>query len=360
MSVSSSSDMTKPTAMTNVPAPEPRHESWKTVLPSWFLSACVHATIAVLLIWFLRPQTSGGLGDDDADFRNVGLYVVPAEQETETETESETESDEETLEPPASASLLSKSKLPQEMPTLSDVLPVDLPDVKEQTRILGPGKVGNPLASGSSDPDGLIRPNGKPNSLSGAPNQGQSAAVKFFGAEGQGSRFVYVIDSSSSMAEFGAMRMAKAQLMTSLGQIQGDQEFQIVFYNTEYRSLTVGNKPAQLMPATAINRTLARQFIDAVQPNGGTNHKPAIELALSFKPDVIFLLTDAGQPILTPRDLQTIKQINRGKATIHTVAFGDGVQLQSNDSQADNFLQKLARQNGGSYVYRDVREFQRR
>lgn len=355
----SSTDMTKSTGMTNVPGAEPRHESWKTVLPSWFLSACVHATIAVLLIWFLQPQTSGGIGEDEADYRNVGLYVVPSEHEAESE--SDVEPDEETLEAPSTPSLLSESKLPEQMPTLSDLPPVDIPEVKEPTRILGPGQVGNPLAAANSDDaDQLFRPNGRPASAAGSPNSNASTSVKFFGAEGQGNRFVYVIDSSSSMAEFGAMRMAKAQLMASLSQIDHNQEFQIVFYNTESRCLTVRNDPPQMMPATSINRTLARTFIDAVQPNGGTIHLPAIELALSFKPDVIFLLTDAGEPMLYAADLQKLKRINRGKATIHTVEFGDGEQLQSKDSLADNFLEKLARQNGGTYVYRNVQEFQRR
>ncbi|MDA0831804.1 MAG: VWA domain-containing protein [Planctomycetota bacterium] len=356
--MSSAPDMVNQAGMSNVPVGEPRHKTWKTVLPSWLLSAVVHAAIAALMIWLMRPQTTGGIGDNESDFRNVGLFVVPAAPEAGSETESETQN--ETLEPVESQSLLIPSKLSQELPALSNTLPVELPELKKPSQVLGPGRVGDPLATSANDPDDLIRPNGRPNKAAGSSHHGESASVKFFDAEGNGSRFVFVIDSSSSMAEFNAMRMAKAQLMASLQQIQNDQEFQIIFYNTEYRSLTVRNDPPHMMPATSINRVLAGTFIDAVQPTGGTIHKPALELALSFKPDVIFLLTDAGQPVLGPKELQEIKNINRGKTKIHTIEFGERAQLRSNDPQADNFLIKLARQNGGTYVYRDVRDFQQR
>ena len=79
---------------------------------------------------------------------------------------------------------------------------------------------------------------------------------------------------------------------------------------------------------------------------------PALRKAISYHPDHIFFLTDADQPQLSAADLAEIKQLNRGRTSIHAIEFGrDG------DLGIDNFLRRLARQNDGTYRYRDVTKF---
>jgi hypothetical protein len=51
---------------------------------------------------------------------------------------------------------------------------------------------------------------------------------------------------------------------------------------------------------------------------------------------------------MTPSELARIAQMNRG-TTIHTIEFGTSPQ-----ADADNFIVRLARQNGGQHVYIDV------
>ena len=92
-----------------------------------------------------------------------------------------------------------------------------------------------------------------------------------------------------------------------------------------------------------------------VQPDGGTDHMPALKKALRYQPDHLFFLTDADQPILSARELNEIKTLNAGRTKIHCVEFGKGSEL-----SGDNFLKKLARDNGGTYRYRDVTRFGRR
>ncbi|MBC8115623.1 MAG: hypothetical protein H7062_14665, partial [Candidatus Saccharimonas sp.] len=109
-----------------------------------------------------------------------------------------------------------------------------------------------------------------------------------------------------------------------------------------------------LAHATEINKTLARQQIAGVQPGAGTNHFPAIELALKLNPDVIFFLTDAAEPAMPPAELEKIKRLNNGRARIHSIEFGVGPELTEYTS---NFLRRLPQQNGGTYRYHDVSKF---
>jgi len=71
--------------------------------------------------------------------------------------------------------------------------------------------------------------------------------------------------------------------------------------------------------------------------------------ALRLKPEVIFLFTDGGDPVLDPGQLRLIRETAAGRTSIHCLHFGRGPQ-----HTADNSLSRLAAQNHGSYVYIDV------
>jgi len=88
--------------------------------------------------------------------------------------------------------------------------------------------------------------------------------------------------------------------------------------------------------------------VTGIVANGGTRHLEALQLALKMRPDVIFFLTDADEPQLTAAELARIQRWNYG-TTIHAIEFAYGPQ-----SSADNFLIRLARQNGGQHAYVDL------
>ena len=60
------------------------------------------------------------------------------------------------------------------------------------------------------------------------------------------------------------------------------------------------------------------------------------------------MLTDADDPKLQPWQLEKIHRRATG-ITIHAVEFGSGPQ-----SQSENFLTRLAEQNGGKHAYVDI------
>jgi hypothetical protein len=177
-------------------------------------------------------------------------------------------------------------------------------------------------------------------------------STQVFGAQGTGTRFIYVFDRSASMGGFEGrpLRAAKAELIKSLRQLAAVHQFQIVFYNERP---SVFNPPGTGRPAvlfaTDENQELARQFVDSMKAVGGTRHREALELALNMGPDVIFFLTDADEPQLTPGELAELQRRNRAGTVIHCIEFGAG-----EFSGSDNFLVRLARQHRGQHVYVNV------
>ena len=178
--------------------------------------------------------------------------------------------------------------------------------------------------------------------------------TSFFGIKAPAKRIVYVIDASESMRQHDAMQIARQKLWDSLQELTPTSQFQVIFFNVTNHTMNRPGERTRLCPATSVNLRLAKQFLTGIQPDSGTNRMGAISLALSFDPDVIYLLTDADAPELSAKDLWDLKRGNKRKALIHVVEFGVGADLNS-----DSFLKKLARQNAGIHRYHDLTQAQR-
>jgi hypothetical protein len=306
-------------------------------VPAWLLSVMLHVT-GVLLLAFL-PQTTSRQIDTKSD-RVAGIVLVQRNR-SKTEYLNEDSLD-------LNTSVVSSSK---SAPSLA------LPSMNQAA---APAiAVALPTTTGSLSPsatmptvDGFIAAN-KPSRHVG----GGQASTQVFGAQGTGSRFVYVFDRSSSMRGYQGRPMAAArtELIKSLESIESIHQFQIVFYNDKtsvFNPYRPG--PPRLMFGTEENKALAAAFIRNVMPAGSTRHLDPLRQALGMQPDVIFFLTDAAEPQLTPDELHEIQSRNRSGAVINTIEFGSGP-----FQGGDNFLVKLARQNGGKHVYVDVTRLSR-
>jgi hypothetical protein len=159
-----------------------------------------------------------------------------------------------------------------------------------------------------------------------------------------------VFDRSASMGGSGrsTLAAAKAELIKSLASLGEQHQFQIIFYNEEPRIFNPSGQAGRLVFGTDQNKNLARRFVGSVTASGATRHVEALELALKLGPDVIFFLTDADEPRMSPKELAHIAQMNQG-TTINTIEFGTDAR-----PERDNFITRLARQNGGQHVYIDV------
>jgi hypothetical protein len=144
------------------------------------------------------------------------------------------------------------------------------------------------------------------------------------------------------------LKAAKAELLASLQSLESTHQFQIIFYNQRPEIFNPTDQRQKLAFGTDQNKRNAEKFIRAIIATGGTKHVDALEQAIRMRPDVIFFLTDADQPQLSDGQLAKIHRDASG-IVIHTVEFGMGPQEDPN-----NFLVKLARQNGGKHVYKDI------
>jgi hypothetical protein len=144
------------------------------------------------------------------------------------------------------------------------------------------------------------------------------------------------------------LKAAKLELTRSLDDLERVHQFQIIFYNEKPKIFYLRGGTPQLAWGDEESKQAARQFVRGVDASGSTQHLDALELALGMRPDVVFFLTDAGEPQLTPAELARIRRRNYG-AMIHTIEFGSGPQ-----SNRDNFLMRLARDNDGQHAYVDV------
>jgi hypothetical protein len=315
-------------------------DSGRRRVPAWLLSALLHASLLVLAA-LLVPAPSGGVRVEPP--RSGGIVLVRQtrgaaeyfdEQAEDEAASAAARSTADQASPDAAASLPSAAELP-----------VDPAGLLPATDALGGLGLSGELADALPSAGALTTGVGPDRRL------GKSAQTYVFGAQGEGTAFVYVFDRSDSMNGFEGRPLAasKAELIKSLGALQATHQFHIIFYNTEVTAFhpSASQSPGVIF-ATDQNKALAAQFVRQVPASGGTRHVKPLSLALRLAPDVIFFLTDAGEPELSAADLQSLRRLNAG-TVIHAIEFGAGP-----NPGGENFLTRLARQNEGQHVYVDV------
>ncbi|MDB5341095.1 MAG: hypothetical protein JWN70_6714 [Planctomycetaceae bacterium] len=317
------------------------------LIPSWVISLVLHGVLFLCLIFgFNRQGVPEGSGES---FRDVGLFTkgdVPSSSSDAAGSQDAADSD-------AAEAAASDPLLSEPMADTGPAVPLQLPE----TTTVGAGvplPTGLPSAAASrpkkSAGKGLVR--GAAGGGAG-PRFGRSDGTSFFQIAAQGDHFYYIVDCSGSMDEENAIGVARAETMASIERLDSTKRFQVLFYDSDLHPMLNGKQ--EIFFATDINRTFARQFINAQQPRSGTMHKPALTTALRSAPNVIFFLTDGDTPELSPRDLKDLRDANRNNTQIHVIEFGKGAKLGSM-----NWLEQLAKDHNGTYRYRDVTAFRDR
>ncbi len=309
---------------------------------SWFVSFAAHTLILILVALLWRENAPHGLSQEQS--REVGIALRTDRPERRYLSESFRRGNESGQSNPASRE--------KEGPSLDDVIvdavPADPRKNLPSSHSSGLGVVNDPLSS-------VGGPTGVTGMLSGGGfgrSTGPAGSASLFGIQSPGNKFVYVFDRSGSMGGVGrtALDFAKAELIASLQSLNQTQQFQIVFYNERPLIFNPSGVPGRLAFATDENKRRAIDFIRSVTASGGTQHDAAILLAIRLQPDVIFFLTDADEPRLSDAKLEQIHRQANG-IVIHTIEFGIGPKITT-----DNFLSRMARQNGGQYVYIDINQ----
>ncbi|MCR9197541.1 MAG: hypothetical protein NXI04_02755 [Planctomycetaceae bacterium] len=334
----------------------------RAILPSGLISVCVHATILIVAGMSLRGCDQGvAVPPGGQPFREVGLAVINDGATEETNTPlADSQSDAETVQPSdvetettETAEPVVPTDVPADVPSVAELLgqqpfesqvtaPAAMSDLPQT---IGPGTpIGIPSASSGGLPprESAIGKSGYGASGSPTPGPGETS---FMDIVGDGQRFVYVIDASSSMNNDQRMDLAKSQLKGSLRLLQPNQQFQVLFYNESSTRIKLRRRAAQDMyVATKVNIQLAEDEIDRVVARSGTKHKTPLLNALLLEPDVVYFLTDGDKPSLSPSELRMVKKTNRSRARIHVVEFATGL-----PETRDSWLEQLALQSGGVY-----------
>lgn len=301
------------------------------MLPSWLISLGLHLGLILLLgVTFKLAPPRGAAAERTAE---VGIVLNHQEGDDQYYQGPEGTGGADSV----AAAATTGGGLDQ---LLSDQPPTDpSSELPSSLAVIGPGALEGKGVGTAIGADTGPRGNGGSIGGKGRP--------RVFGIQGEGYKFVYVFDRSGSM-EGAPLAAAKAELIASLKSLQDTHQFQIIFYSNEVLRFNPTGDPNRLFFATERNKNLAAKFIGSIIALGGTDHEKALLLAISLQPDVIFLLTDADEPKLWPGQLDKIKRRAAG-ITIHAIEFGSRPQAEPN-----NFLVRLARDNGGRHGYVDI------
>ena len=146
------------------------------------------------------------------------------------------------------------------------------------------------------------------------------AGTKIKDMENQQNReVIFIIDTSGSM-HGNAINAAKDALLFGLTQIDADDKFNIIEFNSFARELFTHS-----VHANAENLDKAIDFIDSLESDGGTNMGPALALAMEDEVTINYLkqiifITDGS----VGNEAQLFRQINNNidNARLFTVAIG--------------------------------------
>lgn len=314
-------------------------------LPAWLGSVFAHGLLVLLVATLLRDTLPGAAREE---VRTVGLVLKNADDQREyftDEVDTAGVATDRDTQPQSDASR--DNAAASDLTGLADGPPSDpaalLPAVtRPAAPTIGPGAPASGALPGAT---GLTAGPAASRSVS----KGR-ARTGVFGVQGEGYKFVYVFDRSGSMGGSGqsSLAAAKIELLASIDRLEPQHQFQIVFYNNRPEVLDIIGR-GRLVFATDQNKALARKFIAGIAADGSTDHEDPLLLALRLQPDVIFFLTDADEPSLSAAQLEKIRRLNGGVTAINTIEFGIGPDLRQ-----ENFLVRLARENGGQHLYVDM------
>lgn len=316
-------------------------------ISSWCISFVFHALLLLLLtLFFSMERSAKTVPGENVAVGEILLVRESAEGEVLSDSEGNRYDASGSPLPAVSVEEILENRFSETR--LSDDLPEDT---------IGPGRTASP-ATTSGGAGGSAASINTGSGFSGAGDKGTGAGpaggqtrVTFFGPEGTGRLFVFVIDHSASMSDNGgrAFLAAKRELSRAIDTLTDTNRFNVVFYNSEPKPLF--SQP--LVVADDIRKTSAKRRIAAYQPSGGTDHASALYMALRLKPEVIFFLTDGDATTRLNRgQLAGIARFNSGNTQINVIQFGIGP-----NTVPVAFLPELARMNGGQFRYVDTRSF---
>src|SRR3954449_10482123 len=163
---------------------------------------------------------------------------------------------------------------------------------------------------------------------------------------------IFIIDSSGSM-EGASMEQAKAALLLALADLKSGDKFNIIDFDSTARPLFNDSKFADSQSVAA-----AKEFVDTIKADGGTEMLAALQLAMPEHPSTasgtvrqVIFMTD-GQ-VSNEQELFTFIHTRLGESRLFTVGIGA--------APNSHFMRNAARFGRGTFTYiGDVQQVQER
>lgn len=177
---------------------------------------------------------------------------------------------------------------------------------------------------------------GGPSAYGLSAGEGEGPRASFYGSGGNAYKICYVIDRSGSLLD--TFDYLREELKRSIRGLVPQQQFHVIFFS--------GGKPEEmpakkLVYATPANKDKAFKYLDSIVPGGQTNPAPAIERAITYKPELIYFMTDGDFP---PVVLERLRSLNKDKKIkINTLSFVY--------KPGEELLRQIAKEHGGLYKH---------
>ncbi len=190
--------------------------------------------------------------------------------------------------------------------------------------------------------------------------EGSGFNTNFFGAGGNATDIVFVVDASGSLLD--TFPFVIMELKKTVSGLSEKQKFSIIFFQGD-RAVEVTVPRPGLKPATADTKARVIEWIEPrnnnIQPMGGTNPLPGVQAALRLRPQLMYLLSDnitgggTGATIYEieqERLINEIKRANTGNTKINTIQFLYPDPL-SNIPGKKGTLEQISEMTGGVYSF---------
>ncbi len=323
----------KPAAIDEQPAPRRR------IRPgAWISSLVGHGIGLAILAWITlavaepKDQIALSAAIVPNDESNIQTIVIEqADQPNETEP-SETELESMAEAAPTSDLVSSVSVL-----SVSISAPQSAAPAMTSASLLGDA-LGQSLAMG----------------VSGASGAAGALSTQFFGAEGGGNHFVYLVDNSGSMDNISrdGFDVARNEVLRAVASLRSEQRFYVVFFGEQTLKMQLDSTQppsSQSVYATDENKAALRRWALGLTMQPGKWPEEALEFAFELRPDCIFLLTDGAMPnyvgnvIKEANTMDTLFYGPKPRSIIHTIGF--------HNSEGEAQLRSIAESNGGTYHF---------
>jgi Mg-chelatase subunit ChlD len=179
--------------------------------------------------------------------------------------------------------------------------------------------------------------------------------VNFYTLSLEGDAFFYVVDHSGSMLESGELQRAKQEVTKNINEFSERVRFGVIFFSGSVSRYPKNGQPAQADPPT---KQGALSFIHSItRGRGGScplvglqagllmaNHVASTRKVIVYVGDGGGTCQGADEAQYLQKTLSTITSMNFQKVKINTIGVVDVSAL------GEQFLRKLASQNGGTYT----------